>query len=165
MNILLKYLTLRLTEVFVMGKTVISESMFPEIVDLYNSEGKSAAFRFLKDKYGLKNPSCIIDRIKHSSSFSYNFESDSFAPVAMDASDAVFLNLDQLCSKAIAPNRTDPPVIEAESPAPTMEKLIQELISDRLLTLSKYIMIETATRTVLIDRTSLISDGYTVNMH
>jgi len=35
-----------------------------------------------------------------------------------------------------------------------MERLVHELISDRLLTLSRYITLDSSTRTILIDQTS-----------
>jgi hypothetical protein len=46
-----------------------------------------------------------------------------------------------------------------------MERLVHELISDRLLTLSRYITLESSTRTILIDQTSLSADGYQVVTH
>ena len=46
-----------------------------------------------------------------------------------------------------------------------MEKLVRELIRDRLLTLSRYITLDSSTRTILIDQTSLSADGYQVVTH
>jgi hypothetical protein len=46
-----------------------------------------------------------------------------------------------------------------------MEKLVQELIGDRLLALSRYITMDTSSRTVLVDRSLLIADGYRVELH
>jgi hypothetical protein len=46
-----------------------------------------------------------------------------------------------------------------------MEALVNELINDRLLTLSRYITLDTSTRTIIIDRTSLSADGYRVVTH
>lgn len=46
-----------------------------------------------------------------------------------------------------------------------MEKLVHELISDRLLTLSRYITLDSSTKTILIDQTSLSEDGYHVVTH
>jgi hypothetical protein len=41
-----------------------------------------------------------------------------------------------------------------------MEKLIQQLLGDRLLELSKYITLESSSKTMIIDQTSLKNDGY-----
>ena len=46
-----------------------------------------------------------------------------------------------------------------------MEKLVHELLSDRLLTLSKYITLDSSTRSILIDQTSLVADGYRIVTH
>ena len=46
-----------------------------------------------------------------------------------------------------------------------MENLIHELISDRLLELSRYVTLEASSRTILIDRTSMIADGYKAVIH
>ena len=46
-----------------------------------------------------------------------------------------------------------------------LEKLVHELISDRLLMLSRYITLDSASRTILIDRTSLETDGYQIVSH
>ena len=47
----------------------------------------------------------------------------------------------------------------------SMEKLIHELISDRLLELSRYVSLETSSRTILIDKTSMVEAGYSVITH
>ena len=46
-----------------------------------------------------------------------------------------------------------------------MEKLVKELLSDRLLEISRYITIDSLSRTILIDRTSLNANGYRVVEH
>jgi hypothetical protein len=43
-----------------------------------------------------------------------------------------------------------------------MEKLVHELVSDRLLMLSKYIVLDSLARTIFIDQASLSADGYRV---
>lgn len=43
-----------------------------------------------------------------------------------------------------------------------MEKLIQDLLGDRLLELSKYIILESSSKTMMIDQTSLKNAGYKV---
>lgn len=58
--------------------------------------------------------------------------------------------------------RTDP-LTDTRSTA--MEKLVHELVSNRLLTLSRYITQDSSTRTILIDQTSLSADGYQVITH
>ena len=76
-----------------------------------------------------------------------------------------------LCEKAILPRYipcllyTSQPDPASDSRPAAMEKLVHELISDRLLTLSRYITLDSSTRTILIDQTSLSADGYQVVTH
>lgn len=146
-----------------MGKKIIQESVFPEIVECYNGKGKSAAHTLLREKYGIRNPGNIIKRIRNCGKYSYDPETDRFSePVAEDA--GLFMGLDELCGgTAIKPAEAESSV--ADSRAATMERLVHELISDRLLTLSRYITLDTATRTILIDSTSMSADGFRIVTH
>ena len=74
------------------------------------------------------------------------------------------MDLDELCSAPAVrvPSGTE----EANRSRPAeLEKLVHELISDRLLMLSRYITLDSASRTILIDRTSLETDGYQIVSH
>lgn len=46
-----------------------------------------------------------------------------------------------------------------------MEKLIRDLIGDRLLELSRYVALDTLSKTMIIDKTSLENDGYQLVTH
>ena len=74
------------------------------------------------------------------------------------------MDLDELCgtSAGAAVRQPDP---ASDSRPVAMEKLVHEQISDRLLTLSRYITRDSSTRTILIDQTSLSVDGYQVVTH
>lgn len=147
-----------------MGKTVIREEIFPEIIDCYNIEGKTGAYGLIQSKYGLKQPYSVINRIKKSGSYSYNAETDQFTSAQKDAVNDVFMDLDELCRPAvIKPNEPADGVVKGRAAA--LEKLIHELVSDRLLILSRYITLDTSTRTILIDQSSLSADGYRVVAH
>ena len=74
------------------------------------------------------------------------------------------MSIDDLCgNKKSQPKKTG----DAANPRNTvsMENLIHELISDRLLELSRYVTLEASSRTILIDRTSMIADGYKAVIH
>ena len=149
-----------------MGKTVIKESMFPEIIDLYNTEGKAAAYDLIRSKYGLKHPYSTILRIKQSGRYIYDEEADRFISSDVDASaESVFIGLDELCGTSASDNPTRQNEAEPIDRPAAMEKLVRELMSDRLLMLSRYITLDTSSRTVLIDQSSLSSDGYKIVTH
>ena len=85
-----------------MGKTVIKESMFSEIIDLYNSQGRTAAYDLIRSKYGVKNPYSTMTRIKRSGIYTYNPDTDQFVGgVGKSSPDSVFMDLDELCGTSI----------------------------------------------------------------
>ena len=147
-----------------MGKTVINEDKFPEIVDLYNNYGKAAAYDHMKSIYGIKNAGYVINRIKKSDTYTYDPEKDRFLQTEKPTTESVFMSLDDLCETSL--EKAAPPLNAITDPRPAaMEKLVHELISDRLLTLSRYIIMDSSTRSILIDQTSLSADGYKVVTH
>ena len=147
-----------------MGKTKISEEEFPEIVRRYNSGGKTAAYDYLRSSYGIKHPYFVITRVRDCGKYTYDPDKDYFTETGASTSDGVFMDLDELCSTAIVPADHSGEPVKDTRPA-AMEKLVHELISDRLLTLSRYITLDSSTRTILIDRTSLSADGYQIVTH
>ena len=74
------------------------------------------------------------------------------------------MDLEELCGTVVPKKQQALEAVTGSRPA-SMEQLVQELISDRLLVLSQYITIESSTRTILIDQTSLSTDGYQVITH
>lgn len=148
-----------------MGKILVKDDVFPEITRIYNTEGKKAAYAVLRDKYGVKHPFFVINRIKESKDYSYDQETDRFTGrTDKDSAESVFMDLDELCSPAVTTAaRKEPPVRDSRPAA--MEKLVHELISDRLLALSRYITLDSSSRVLYIDQTSLASDGYQIVTH
>ena len=80
-----------------------------------------------------------------------------------ESEDKVFMTIDELC--ASNKNVKVSPVEQQPDKSKEMEKLIQELIGDRLLELSRYISINSISKTLIIDKTSLVRDGYQVTTH
>lgn len=80
-----------------------------------------------------------------------------------ESEDKVFMTIDELC--ASNKNVKVSPVEQQPDKSKEMEKLIQELIGDRLLELSRYISINSISKTLIIDKTSLDRDGYQVTTH
>lgn len=62
-----------------MGKTIISEDIFPALVDVYNREGKTSAYDMIRNRYGVKNPFFVINRIKKCGKYTYDPENDRFS--------------------------------------------------------------------------------------
>lgn len=149
-----------------MGKAIIGEEMFPEIVQQYNLKGKAAVYEFLQNTYGIAYPSAVIRRIRKSGKYSYDPDTDQFTDARASIADDVFMDLEELCPSSVTDKKTHIPAkIIMENHAVAMDKLIHELVSDRLLILSRYISLDSSSRTILIDQTSLEGDGFQVLTH
>jgi DNA integrity scanning protein DisA with diadenylate cyclase activity len=77
----------------------------------------------------------------------------------------VFLNIDELCSPAEKSQSQKHENAYEDNRSDAMKKLIQELIGDRLLELSRYISVNSISKTLIVDKTSLTNDGYQIMMH
>ena len=144
-----------------MGKTIISEDIFPALVDVYNRERKTSAYDMIRNRYGVKNPFFVINRIKKCGKYTYDPENDRFSAAESDAANRVFMDLDELCGTIVSETAG---TIEDSRPA-AMERLVHELISDRLMMLSRYITLDSSSRTIMIDQSSLSADGYRIVTH
>lgn len=142
----------------------VDKTDFPAIVEIYNNEGNKAAQKYIRENYGMVNSSYVIKRIKKSETYHYDEETDRFiSDKKINEDSKLFMNLDELC------DTRDPKTIRAEinvdSKKDAMESLVKELISDRLLELSRYIVMDTSSRIIMIDVTTMKADGYQVVTH
>ena len=135
------------------------------LAEKYNSDGKQAMYVYLQSEYGIKNPTCTFKRMKKHPELGYHPEKERFLfdENSTESEDKVFMTIDELC----ASNKKvkESPVEQQPNKSKEMEKLIQELIGDRLLELSRYISINSISKTLIIDKTSLVRDGYRVTTH
>ena len=104
-------------------KTVIGEETFPEIVKIYNSGGKTAAYDYLRSICGIKHPYFVINRIKECGKNSYNEDTDQFFGTDAGTADGVFMDLDELCGRTeLQTVRQTEPVTDPRPAA--MERLV-----------------------------------------
>lgn len=133
---------------------------YTEIIRIYNNDGVTEAYAYMRSQYGIKYPYSVIKRLKEGNNYHYDVNSDKFTEATDSAEvlDTVFLSLDELCAK----NSTCP----ASKPKETvsMETLVKTLIEDRLLQLSRYVQLNQANKEIYIDKTSLVADGYDVKL-
>ena len=131
------------------------------LAERYNSDGKQAMYAFLQTEYGIKNPTCTFKRMKKHPELGYHPETDRFLfdENSAESEDKVFMTIDELC--ASNKNVKVSPVEQQPDKSKEMEKLI----GDRLLELSRYISINSISKTLIIDKTSLVRDGYRVTTH
>lgn len=140
---------------------VIDEKDFPMLVDIYNREGNKAVNKYIRDTYGVKYPWAVMQRIRNTPGYDYDTVNKKFKTALDHTEETIFMSIDDLCK-----NNKDGKSSDNRSKSPiSMDALIHNLISDRLLELSRYVTLEASNRTILIDKTSMASDGYKVYIH
>lgn len=143
----------------------ISNEELLKVVQVYNDKGKAATYDLLESRYNIKNPYFVMKRIKKDSRFEYNENQDHFELLGESDVSNIFMSMDELCSPISQKNVHHSGKQGVDERPVKMEKLIQELLGDRLLELSKYITLDSSTKTMMIDQTSLKSDGYHIITH
>lgn len=143
----------------------VTPENYPEIIEVYNSEGKTAAYDLIRSQYGIKNPTCVMKRMKQSNELSYNPDKDRFEITSCHEEEGIFLDLEDLCKRNANDSEKTTDISLKDSRAQAMERLVHSLISDRLLELSKYVLLDPLNHHVIIDRTAMVTDGYQVRIH
>jgi hypothetical protein len=96
--------------------------------------------------------------MKNNTKYQYNHASNKFGTTIK--TEALFLGLDELCTK---PNTTpNVPIVPKAAKQPSLPTLMQELMQEKLLELTKYVQLNRAMNTVSVDKSALISDGFNV---
>jgi hypothetical protein len=140
-----------------MGRKIFDHT---EIIRIYNTMGRLQAYSYIREHYDVKNPYSVVKGMKKSATYHYDESLDRFMDASVSDADNVFIDLNELCQVT----KAEQPILAMNSGI-SMEKLIKELIEDRLLQLSNYIQMNQATRTVMVDQSSMISNGYRVIIH
>ncbi len=132
----------------------------------YNTEGKDAMYSLIREKYMVKNPSCVFTSMKKASYLAYNPENDRFMFGEQEATEAnIFLDIEALCSGKTQSEKSDSPIESAVHLHKSMDVLIQELIGERLLALSQYVSLDPVEKVLRVDETWLKNDGYRLILH
>ena len=91
----------------------------------------------------------------------YNYDTDRFESDSRKEDD-IFLNLEMLCENKIETSDRSEGAINRNDRIKAMENMVHSLISDRLLELSKYVLLDPIGKRILIDKSSMQTDGYQV---
>lgn len=135
----------------------ISNDELVELSEIYKTSGKNSMQKVLRDKYQIKNTGSVIKRMKNKNLI----ETAQDTP---ETTESIFMSMDELCS-ATRLKSSENKSIETDNKSKAMDKLIHELIGDRLLELSRYITMDVSGRVVFIDKTAFVADGYQVILH
>lgn len=128
-----------------------------ELAQIYNKDGKKELFNQIRNKYEIKNASALFSRMKKNKTLNYDIQKNRFCLETEEIGENLFLSLEDLCP-SFPVNKS---AVSATNNA-AMEKMVKELIEDRLLELSKYVTINSFSKQIVIDKTSMITDGYRV---
>lgn len=132
----------------------------------YNTEGKDVMYSLIREKYKIKNPSCVYKSMKKASYLAYNPEKDRFMFGEQEAMEAnIFLDIETLCSGTLEKEMSVTKTRSEKHLQKSMDVLIQELIGERLLTLSQYVSLDLNEKILRVDETCLKSDGYRLILH
>ena len=144
----------------------IKDRNLPELAEIYNSGGKDALYKKLRETFGIKYPWSTLARMKDVDHLGYDEATDRFSVEQCNQADEnLFMSMDELCSP-VRPQHVYEKKTEQNAPkAEAMEKLVKELIGDRLLELSRYVVMDTLNKTMIIDKTALTDAGYTLVTH
>lgn len=148
-----------------MARCRITDDELKKLAELYNSEGKRAVYEVIKTKFNIKNPYQVVNRMRNKPSLYYNEEKDFFDIGNTVQPESIFMTMEELCSPIVPHHITMKEQEEIDSRPAAMDKLIRELIGDRLLELNKYVTIDSLSKRIIIDKTTLIQDGYQLVTH
>lgn len=144
----------------------INDKNLPELAGIYNSGGKDALYQKLRASFGIKHPWSTLARMKSIDYLGYDEITDRFSTKqCKQADESLFMSMDELCSP-VKPQHVCEPQTEKNTPkAEAMEKLVMELIGDKLLELSRYVVMDTLNKKMIIDKTALTDAGYILVTH
>lgn len=136
----------------------VEDEKLCELARMYNNQGKKEMYKYIRDILEIRNPSELFKRMTRKEFLGYHKEKDVFQFDQKEHEDNVFISLETLCAPTVV--RTHDKTVEKHSNA--MERLIHELIENRLLEISKYVTIIPYSKQLVLDRSLLIQDGYNV---
>lgn len=142
----------------------IKDDNLAQIAQVYNEKGRNAAYELI-DTYGIKQPYAVMKRIKKHPDYTYDKVNDFYKYQKKSESEEIFMSIEELCSPLPENSRYSENREVMKTRTTEMENLIQELLGDRLLELSKYITLESSSKTMIIDQTSIKNAGYQIIMH
>lgn len=148
-----------------MSRCKVKDENLKELAGIYNSKGKKELYELLNSQYNVKNPYFVFRRMCDNPDLSYDSDKDYFGINESTDTESVFMSMEELCSPVIPQHVSSKEKQVIDSRPAAMYKLIRELIGDRLLELSKYVTLDSLSKRIIVDQTTLTMDGYQLIMH
>ena len=146
---------------------MVHDSELKKLAEIYNKKGKKEMYVLLSKQYGIKNPTCVFKRMRNKPELAYDEGLDQFfAEMRNDVNpEDVFISMVELCVSKTPKQCKKADVDYEQKRSNAMEKMIRELIGERLLELSRYVTLDSLSKTMYVDESSLKNDGYQVMIH
>lgn len=146
---------------------MVHDGELKKLAEIYNEKGKKEMYALLSKQYGIKNPTCVFKRMRNKPELAYDERLDKFFVEMRDTvnPEDVFISMDELCDSKTSEKCKKADVDYEQKRDNAMEKMIRELIGERLLELSRYVTLDSLSRTMYVDESSLKSNGYQVMIH
>jgi hypothetical protein len=142
-----------------MGK--VCKKDYSKIANVYNKLGNEAAMEYIQKNYGTKAPRGVLMRIKKSSGFKYDPINNKI--ISDISEDKIFMGIEEICNNTVSKEVS---IIEKSCEytlgSMTPELLYKDLMQEKLMELCKYIRLDRYLNSIIIDKTSLKTDGYQI---
>ena len=138
-----------------------------KLAEIYNKKGKKEMYALLSEQYGIKNPTSVFRRMCSKPALAYDKGLDRFLTDGHTQAkpEDVFMSMDELCTSKKPEQSKHTVAAYEQNHSDAMEKMIRELIGDRLLELSRYVTLDSVSKTMHVDESSLKNDGYQIMIH
>ena len=138
---------------------------FEEFITCFNEYGKSAARKLAKDKYN-KSYEMIQRIIRCNSPYCFDRHERKYKlKDNTNVVDANFMTIDEIETRhkeSIIETNLD--TNKESFPKSSFDKILEEMIKDRLMELSKYISIDHGTNRVLLNSKKIKIDGFSLEV-
>ncbi|SHJ88750.1 hypothetical protein SAMN05444401_0003 [Clostridium amylolyticum] len=132
---------------------------FPEFVNIFNTQGKDAARLLAREKYN-RSFEYIQRKVRYESDYYFDRTLRKYKNKDKNIIEADFMSLDELDNygnQAAVTKNTEPlPGLWKDQ---SFEQIINDLIKDRILELSKYISINHETKQLTVKSKTIKNDG------
>lgn len=133
---------------------------FEEFITTYNKKGRKEALALARDKYNLSFQQ-MRRRLNNKSDYYFDARTRQYKHKSEASIESNFMTIDELdCYKNNDNSLKDSMPLSGLSLTQSFDELLNDLIKDRLMELSKYVSINLQQRRLIINTKSLKQDSF-----
>ncbi|WP_313563719.1 hypothetical protein [Ruminiclostridium cellobioparum] len=126
---------------------------FKAFVDVFNTQGKTAAVKHVTDTYGVRYDT-IVKRLRQDSEYIFDQSRDRYVLKMGNNLESPFLTVEELCNN-------EKPKIQYTNTINSTE-IIFNLIKDKFFEVSKYVTLENSSRKITLKLDAARNAGYDI---